>query len=43
MARTSGYTGALAWSALAEDRATDARACHEALRAFRPPPSPRTA
>ena len=27
-----GYSGALAWSSLATDRATDALACHEALR-----------
>ncbi len=32
MAREAGYSGALAWSALAADRATDARACHDALR-----------
>ncbi len=35
MAREAGYAGALAWSALADDRATDARACHDALRAWR--------
>jgi hypothetical protein len=34
MARASGYAGALAWSALAGDRATDGRACHDALRAW---------
>jgi hypothetical protein len=34
MAREAGYAGALAWSALADDRATDARACHDALRAW---------
>ena len=43
MARTAGYSGALAWSALAEDRATDAQACLEALRAFGASPAPRTA
>jgi hypothetical protein len=32
MAREAGYAGALAWSALAADRATDSRACHDALR-----------
>jgi len=37
MAREAGYSGALAWSALAEDRATDAVACHEAIRGFRGP------
>jgi hypothetical protein len=34
LARGAGYRAALAWSALAEDRATDAGACHAALRAF---------
>ncbi len=34
MAREAGYAGALAWSALADDRATDARACHGALSAW---------
>jgi len=34
MARAAGYAGALAWSALADDRATDTRACHDALRAW---------
>jgi hypothetical protein len=32
LARQAGYAGALAWSSLATDRATDAFACHEALR-----------
>jgi hypothetical protein len=32
VAREAGYSGALAWSALASDPATDARACHHALR-----------
>jgi hypothetical protein len=40
MAREAGYSGALAWSALADDRATDAAACHEAIRAFRGPGAP---
>jgi hypothetical protein len=43
MAHEAGYAGALAWSALSDDRAADARACHDALRAWcgRPaPPSP---
>ena len=40
MAREAGYAGALAWSALADDRATDARACHDALRAWRGRPLP---
>jgi hypothetical protein len=35
VAREAGYSGALAWSALAADRATDARACHDALRDWR--------
>ena len=45
MAREAGYAGALAWSALADDRATDARACHDALRAWcgRPGPPSREA
>lgn len=45
MAREAGYAGALAWSALADDRATDARACHDALRAWcgRPVPPSREA
>lgn len=45
MAREAGYAGALAWSALADDRATDARACHDALRAWcgRPAPPSREA
>jgi len=34
MAREAGYAGALAWSALSDDRATDTRACHDALRAW---------
>jgi hypothetical protein len=34
LARGAGYCAALAWSALAADRATDAGACHAALRAF---------
>jgi hypothetical protein len=38
MAREAGYAGALAWSALAADRATDAVACHETIRAFSAPP-----
>ncbi len=32
IAREAGYSAALAWSALAEDRATDRQACHLALR-----------
>ena len=40
MAREAGYAGALAWSALADDRATDARACHDALRAWCARPAP---
>jgi hypothetical protein len=32
IAREAGYSAALAWSALADDRATDPRACHLALR-----------
>jgi len=45
IAREAGYAGALAWSALADDRATDARACHDALRAWcgRPAPPSREA
>ena len=45
VARESGYAGALAWSALADDRATDARACHDALREWGGPraASPREA
>jgi hypothetical protein len=43
MARAAGYSGALAWSALAEDRASDAGACHDAIRGFRTPPAARTA
>lgn len=45
MAREAGYAGALAWSALADDRATDTRACHDALRAWcgRPLPPSREA
>lgn len=43
MAREAGYSGALAWSALADDRATDAAACHEAIRGFRAAPASRTA
>jgi hypothetical protein len=35
LARGAGYRAALAWSALAQDRATDAGACLAALRAFR--------
>ena len=42
MAREAGYAGALAWSALADDRATDTRACHDALRAWRGQPLPPT-
>jgi hypothetical protein len=34
IAREAGYSAALAWSALADDRATDPRACHLALRQF---------
>jgi hypothetical protein len=34
LARQAGYSGALAWSALASDRATDAVACHDALRGW---------
>jgi hypothetical protein len=45
VAREAGYSGALAWSALASDRATDARACHHALRDWcgRFVPAPREA
>jgi hypothetical protein len=43
IARAAGYSGAYAWSALADDRATDAAACHAALRGFGPSPAPRTA
>jgi hypothetical protein len=32
MARSAGYCGALAWSALSADRASDAAACHAGLR-----------
>lgn len=32
MAREAGYAGALAWSALATDHATDGKACHHVLR-----------
>jgi hypothetical protein len=40
VARAAGYSKALAWSALAEDRATDPQACHLALRQWRGrPPS----
>jgi hypothetical protein len=39
MAGEAGYSGALAWSALADDDATDRRACHEALRDWPGPPS----
>jgi hypothetical protein len=41
IARQAGYSGALAWSSLATDRATDALACHEALRGFAPRAAPR--
>ncbi len=34
LARGAGYRAALAWSALATDRATDGLACHAALRAW---------
>ena len=43
MAREAGYSGALAWSALAEDRVSDAGACHEALRGYSTLSAPRTA
>lgn len=45
MAREAGYSGALAWSALATDRATDSRACHHVLRDWcgRHAPAPREA
>jgi hypothetical protein len=45
MAREAGYSGALAWSALAADQATDGRACHHALRDWcgRLVPAPREA
>jgi len=45
MAREAGYSGALAWSALADDRATDSRACLDALRDWcgRLAPAPREA
>jgi hypothetical protein len=39
IAREAGYAGALAWSAQADDRATDAQACHGALRAWNARPS----
>ena len=42
IAREAGYSGALAWSSLASDRATDALACHEALRGWAPRAAPRT-
>jgi hypothetical protein len=34
LARRAGYSAALAWSALASDRATDSVACHDALRGW---------
>ena len=34
IAREAGYSGALAWSVLASDRATDSRACQAALRGW---------
>jgi hypothetical protein len=34
IAREAGYSGALAWSALAADRATDSLACHDSLRGW---------
>ncbi len=40
IAREAGYSAALAWSALAEDRATDAQACHLALRQWSGRPAP---
>jgi hypothetical protein len=40
LAAAAGYAGALAWSALATDRATDARACHAVLRSWRARPAP---
>jgi hypothetical protein len=40
VAREAGYSAALAWSALADDRATDRRACHLALREWRGRPGP---
>jgi hypothetical protein len=45
VAREAGYSAALAWSALAEDRATDPRACRLALRQWcgRPAPDARQA
>jgi hypothetical protein len=43
IARAAGYSGAFAWSALADDRATDAAACHAALRGFSSAPAPQTA
>jgi hypothetical protein len=44
IAREAGYSAALAWSALARDRATDSRACHAALRGWgRPAPDARQA
>jgi hypothetical protein len=40
IAREAGYSGALAWSALADDRATDSLACRDALRAWTARPAP---
>jgi hypothetical protein len=40
MAREAGYSGALAWSAAAADRATDSRACLGALREWHGRPAP---
>jgi len=34
IAKRAGYSGALAWSALATDRASDHRACAEAVSAW---------
>jgi hypothetical protein len=43
LARQAGYSGALAWSSLATDRATDALACHEAIRDWATRAAPATA
>lgn len=40
IAREAGYSGALAWSALSSDRATDPVACRVALRAWSARPGP---
>ena len=43
IAREAGYSGALAWSALASDRATDSLACHRSLRDWCGAPATRQA